>query len=89
MDVPGLNPAEITDEQLVDRMNQLRFNASKVQHHPQLYNSVVMILDALEAEYQDRMERRRYDEEQEKRRQNKVSDHIEIGSLDTDKKEQE
>ena len=78
MDVPGLNPAKLTDEQLLERINQCRFNASRVQHQPGLLNSVIMILDALEAEYHERLGSRRLQEEQQNSPQV-----IEIGTVQT------
>lgn len=78
MDVPGLNPAEINDEKLLEHINQVRFNMSRVRHQPHLYRSMLMILDALEAEHRERIVRRRMEEHLEKN----PSNVIELGTIE-------
>ena len=81
MDVPSFNPAELSDEKLVERINQCRFNASHLQHQPGLLNSVHMILEALEAEHHERMTTRRLQEDQDRKKQESKSEVIEIGTI--------
>lgn len=78
MDVPGLNPAELNEEKLLERINQVRFNMTNVRHQPHLYNSMHMILEALEAEHRERIIRRRFEEEREKN----PSNVIELGTIE-------
>lgn len=66
MDIPGLNPAELNDDKLLERINQVRFNISHVAHQPHLHNSMLMVLRALEYEHQERIIRRQKEEQQEK-----------------------
>ena len=66
MHYPGLDLKSLTTEELTDRMVKCRERYAMAQHNPALAQNVRMVLDAIEFEYQERIQMERIEKDNEK-----------------------